>query len=64
MVVDVVEVVVVLDGAGNVAMRSPDVIDISVNDPVAAPGVVLFAPERLATQRLSPETANADSRLK
>ena len=63
MVVDVV-VVTGVDGAGNVAMRAPLPVESSVSEPVAAPGVWLLAPDRLATQRSVPETANAERRLK
>lgn len=66
MVVVVVDVVVVeeVGGAGYVAMSEPLPIDISVRDPVLAAGVRLLAPERLATQRSSPDIAKAESRLK
>jgi hypothetical protein len=64
VVVATVDVVVGVLGFGNVAISAPLPVDISVSDPVAAPGVALLAPERLATQRLVPETAKADNKLK
>ena len=62
VVVVVVEVVVVLvEAVGSVLINAPEVMSISVSEPVFAPGVALLSPERLATQRSSPETANADA---
>lgn len=64
MVVVVVVVVVEVDagGAGYVAISEPLPIVISVRDPVLAAGVRgLLAPERLATQRLLPDIAKAES---
>lgn len=62
----VVEVVVVdkVVGVGNVMIKAPLPVDSSVSEPVFAPGVELFAPDRLATQRSVPEIAKAESRLK
>ena len=59
-----VDVVVEEFGDGYVAISAPLPVDISVSDPVCAPGVLLLAPDRLATQRSVPETAKADNRLK
>lgn len=69
MVVVVVVVVVVVDeveagGSGTVMISAPLSVESSVSDPVLAPGVMLFAPERLATQRLPPSSANAESKEK
>lgn len=68
VVVVVVDVVVVVKvdagGAGYVWTSEPLSIVISVKDPVAAAGVGLLAPDRLATQRLLPDIAKAESRLK
>jgi len=46
-----VDVVVEEFGDGYVAISAPLPVDISVSDPVCAPGVLLLAPDRLATQR-------------
>ena len=64
VVVDVVVVGAVVVGVGNVLISAPEVISISVSEPCFAPGVALLSPERLATHRSSPETANAESRVK
>lgn len=68
VVVVVVEVVVVVvedvGGRGNVMINAPLPVESSVSEPVLAPGVALLAPERLATQRLSRSTANAERREK
>ena len=62
VVVDVVVVDVdVVEGAGNVPISAPVLVLSSVREPVAAAGVALLAPDRLATHRSSPETAKADS---
>jgi hypothetical protein len=51
-VVDVVDVVgLVVDAVGNVMMSDPSPVESSVSEPVTAPGVLLFAPDLLATQR-------------
>ena len=64
VVVDVEVVVVLVEAVGSVLINAPEVMSISVSEPVFAPGVALLSPERLATQRSSPETANAESRVK
>jgi hypothetical protein len=52
VVVDVVDVVgLVVDAVGNVMMSDPSPVESSVSEPVTAPGVLLFAPDLLATQR-------------
>lgn len=47
--------------SGRVVINEPSLIDISVSEPVLAPGVLLLAPDRLATHRSLPDTANADN---
>jgi hypothetical protein len=49
---------------GRVVIRAPLPVLISVSDPVFAAGVLLFAPDWLATHKWSPETAKAERRLK
>ena len=48
-------------GSGRVVINEPSFTDISVSDPVLAPGVSLLAPDLLATHKSLPDTANADN---
>jgi hypothetical protein len=50
--------------SGRVVMSAPLPVLSSVSDPVFAPGVLLLAPDWLATHKWSPETAKAERRLK
>ena len=45
-------------------MRAPLPVSSSVSDPVFASGVLLLAPDWLATHKWLPETAKAERRLK
>ena len=69
VVLVVVEVSVVgtdVDADGKVVISEPSPVESSVNDPVAAPGVLLLAPDRLATHKSLPllDSAKAERRLK
>ena len=70
VVPDVVVVVPVVgtdvDAVGKVVISEPSPVESSVSDPVAAPGVLLLAPDRLATHKSLPslDKAKAERLLK